>query len=663
MKNPAGESNFLLRLQISVFFLLTAVLPLFITKLTFSRSDLPKSTVLMILGGIYILLTFLIIIKNVHKLNIKLVSLIDIPVTLYFLSVIISFIFSLNKYNSFYGAYERHIGLVTYSFIFLIYFCNAVFNGNENFVQRLCFTMELTAVIVAVYALIQQIGTDPFSIQPANDTRPVSTIGNAVFAGGFLAIVLPVSVFNIAEKKNIILRYMFSGLIIAGILVTRTRSAYTAIIAETAAGLLISMLIFKNSGRNKYLYFLITITVLSIIFIYIFPHNMFSERILSLFAPNNNPRWLIWRDALGIIYKYPLTGTGLGNFPIAFSEFYSYELRYFDVIRYIDNAHNNYIQILCTMGLIGITGFFSIFTGAFVLCIKKIRSTLSEKKIKLFYTAILLSLTGYFFYGLTNFDDITILFYINVILILLRSMIKGKSIVIKPDFKKNLTATVIFIPILTFSLYYSYVSALHLSSDMNFLKGMEYFNNNNFKEGISLVNKAINDWHQNPVYRYSIAMEVYKFVRRNPVLDDKTRVNLLSQAANEVIKAKNNHTNHNECDALLSLIYFEEGRLDDAEKLKYELLRNDKVNISYRINIAYYYVGTMQLPKAAEQIEAIDKMGFQSANFWFLKAYYFYTVKDNDKSLKFIAKVLQSEPGNTDALKLKKIIEISLIKK
>lgn len=659
MKTSADSGFKFQSIQAAGLYLLAAVVPLIIFKGTFSHSDLPKSTALIITTGLFVLLSAIAVLfsKNSKELKWKFVPLTDIPVIILFLAVLLSFIFSINHYNSYYGSYERQIGLLTYIILFLVYFFASTLNWNKKNISRLCLVMESAAFIVALNAVLQQLGLDLFELQPHGYTRPVSFIGNAVFAGGFLAIVLPISALNLSGKKNQILRYLIPLVILTGIIVTRTRSAYIAVAAEAVIGITAAFIFYDKKILIKRIILMLAVILLfAAAFIILIPENIFSARIKSFFDAFNNPRWLIWRDALGVFYKYPVTGPGPGNFPLAFSEFYSYSLRYDDLNRYVDNAHNNYLQILCTMGIISLTGYLSVITGAVLICIRKITEYRKEKITGnlFFYSALLLSFTGYIFYGLTNFDDLSIMLYFTLLLILVRSCAENKSVTLKLNRRFKAVFVIIMLPVIVFLGYNINKSLEHFIADTEFLKGQQMFRLNRFKEGINLVNYAIYTWQQNPVYRYAIAAEVYRYTVVNKIANEEIRSDLLKQAAAEIIKAKVNHSNPIACDALLSLIYFEYGNTDEAERLKTEVLNKDKINIEYRINLSNYYLKNKQFSKSLEQIEEIKTIGYQSVKFWYLQALYYDSIGNKTESLKFAERILENEPYNKDAEDLKR---------
>jgi O-antigen ligase len=73
-------------------------------------------------------------------------------------------------------------------------------------------------------------------------------------------------------------------------------------------------------------------------------------------------RWPIWRDSLHLLSAYPLFGSGLGDYGIAFLKHQSAV-----VDRAFTFAHNDYLQLAAELGAVG----FSIFIGLMLIVVAK----------------------------------------------------------------------------------------------------------------------------------------------------------------------------------------------------------------------------------------------------------------------------------------------------
>lgn len=653
--------------QFFSFLFLLAAVPLSITTYLYNQSDLPKYTTLVIFGSIFLILTLIFSISYLFKTSQKPEEIVlefdctfDPFVLLFLISAVISTVFSLNPEVSFYGQYERQIGLVTYIYLFLIYcFSSNIFKDEDRRKQTL-FVIELVAAAVALYAIIQASGWDPFGIQPAADKRPASTLGNSVFTGGFLAMILPFSFLNASNKKSIILKIFFPLIVLSGIIVTRTRSAYLAVILQFIV-VAVSYLIARRSGsdlRKKFRYIFIALvaafTLIALLWL-LFPENPFAVRLTSIFFSGNNPRWVLWQDAFNIFKKYPLIGPGVAMFPAAFEEFYSAGLRSEDVLKYFDSPHNNYLQVLYTMGALGLTAYLMIIVQGVRVCIKQIlRQEKSKKKENntidksiILFLSFLAMLAGYAVYGLTNFDEITILLYFFVFLSMLRSLNpEDKKRELKMGIQFRIPLLVLSILLLIFTCYNMYISVNNVRADRYFLEGEKNFASRRYADGVNNLNESIRLNSSNPVYKLMLAINVYEMLTANRQLSGENRDKLLKQAAENIINARKNHYNKNRCDAVLSLIYFEMGKKDEAESIKQQVLAGDPVNIIYRLSLTVHYVEANVMDSAKEQLESVLSTNYSAMNVWSVAAFYYEKTNNPDEVKKYCLKIMEADPQN-----------------
>jgi len=662
----------LLNLQFYLLLFLFIIIPLAITTLTYSRTDLPKSASLQIFGGIFIITALLVFYFRYFSLSkdenfnitVEYDKTFDPYVFLFFLSAILSTIFSINPKVSFYGQYERHIGLITYIYIFFIYhFSSYIFKDGEK-LKNTILIIEFTALTVSVYTILQYLNMDPFNIQPLQVKRPVSTLGNAVFTGGFLMMVLPFSLLNISQKKSKALKIIFPLIIISAIILTQTRSAYLAVIAQLfIIAIFYPFLMDKSAVSYKrrlriIIFVFVFLCVLFVIISLLFPQNPFTQRLLSIFSEEYNPRWILWRDAFNIFTKYPVFGPGIAMFPNALEEFYSYQLRHADVKRYFDNAHNNFLQVLFTMGIVGLAAYIIIIFQGFRTCIRMIFSGGIDKKRKMVFLSFLMMLGGYSVYGLTNFDEITITFYFFMFIAMLRAFYVKENtakIIIK---RKLIRPVLIFPAIIILILCYNiYNSVNELRADNYFLRSTILFSQQKFADGVYNMNSAILLNKSCPAYRFTLATNVYKIATSNSKMAPESKNHLLKQAADETIKARENYFNKNECDGLLSLIYYEMGRVNEADSIKNDVLTKNPINVGYRLNLALYYLKLNDFKEALDNIDIAIKFNPNNLETMSIAAYYNIKINNYAEASRYCEMIFQIDPDNRAARELLKQIK------
>jgi O-antigen ligase len=96
-----------------------------------------------------------------------------------------------------------------------------------------------------------------------------------------------------------------------------------------------------------------------------------SKRIASVgpshFELSSDIRSYINRDGLRMFLKKPILGWGLGTFPVVYPQFRTFYTNFF-----VNEAHNDYLQLLVEMGLLGFATMLWFVLTLFVRATKKI---------------------------------------------------------------------------------------------------------------------------------------------------------------------------------------------------------------------------------------------------------------------------------------------------
>jgi O-antigen ligase len=84
------------------------------------------------------------------------------------------------------------------------------------------------------------------------------------------------------------------------------------------------------------------------------------DPVLGRFEQMRGPQYFqfegrlsFWKDSMGLIWQYPLTGVGLGDFEIGFRRFQTSWVTYT-----VDHAHNDYVELAAETGLVGVALLF-----------------------------------------------------------------------------------------------------------------------------------------------------------------------------------------------------------------------------------------------------------------------------------------------------------------
>lgn len=310
---------------------------------------------------------------------------------------------SVQIYQSFWGTHERMGGLWTFWHYF-VYFTIlvSVFRTREDWF-KLFKIMAIVGILSALYGFGQK--TDiKFFVGSGNRARIFGTIGNAALFAGYQLLVFFLSLTLFfrpsAEKSE---KWLFSSAAaVTGLAVMMT--AVRGSLLALGVGLLIfSSLYFlaTNSRSAKKLFtYLILLVLVFIVFSLSFKNSDFVKnsgyltRITNLSFTNFTVQTRFWAWKAGIdgwndSLKTIVFGWGPENFNIPFSRHFN--PKFFTGLgseTLFDRAHNMFVEILVTMGLLGLLSYLSIFA----ISIKVLWAKLKGKSPDLIYGAGFISL-------------------------------------------------------------------------------------------------------------------------------------------------------------------------------------------------------------------------------------------------------------------------------
>lgn len=241
----------------------------------------------------------------------------------------------------------------------------------------------ITAVTV-VYALIQYLSPDTFVKAVVSKERSIlSTFCNAMYFGGFLVLVLPISLALARTSPAGSIRriaYIFlSAAIMFCVIITESRSAWFG----TIAGVLIFGLISAPSTKARLI--VVGVIAAGILVAIVGFQDLFSRRFAEFVyggATSSFSRRVLFYDAAWKAFlDSPVLGHGIGNFalfaPIFRSPHY-WMSRSEDIV---PHTHNEFLQILSENGLVGFLAFAALLVLFFRGAVRSMRNDGSEMKI------------------------------------------------------------------------------------------------------------------------------------------------------------------------------------------------------------------------------------------------------------------------------------------
>ena len=204
---------------------------------------------------------------------------------------------------------------------------------------------------------------------------------------------------------------------------SQSRGALVGIVG----GLIIAAIWYATRKKSKYIWLIWSALVLCVILTatyFVAKPDAAAAPDAGRVATSNNIRWEIWRTSTEIVEQKPILGAGLGNYQNYFTELTKSRVNYPEFISPLAlTAHNFYLHILATLGIVGL----AIFIWWLTVIIK----SLSNEPRPTEMTVIVAAFASILFYGLVDTpyfkNDLAILWWILAAIIMVYGTKKTQS--------------------------------------------------------------------------------------------------------------------------------------------------------------------------------------------------------------------------------------------
>lgn len=562
---------------------------------------------------------------------------------------ILSFIFSIDKYVSFYGYYTRlNGGLLSLIFFFLLFIAlSSVWE--KKFILKTLKISVFTSLAVSTigilskfnidlvcFTLVQNIQNTCWTNQFRPSERIFSTLGQPNWLAAYLVVNTIFALFFFFRSKKINLVYLAVFTInITAVVFTRSTSGILSLFASLSifSFLLLSK---KQASLKKIAAFLSLSALVVMIFI---DKSYFISRLKNLFPKSQKTspalqenidivadpeeritdsgkiRLIVWKGAIELWKKHPLLGTGPETFGISYFFTRPKEHNLTSEWNFIYNkAHNEFLNYLANTGIIGFLGFMSFLGAVFWTNIKKLK-----KSSDIVYIAVFSALTGIQVSNFFGFSTSTISLFTFTLPIILLNYEKDKKTIRSPKKKINYflsTTVAIFVASVFFFLYLFYRADLYYADGKSAMQSTEPI------EATEKLNNAVSTLYH-PEYADALALSLADFY----------------SLSNQISKEEKDSTLKD-----LSIYFNQKSIKDSPYNIKY-------LKTSGKISLIFYQIdkdpkildwGISKLKKA-RSIAPTDVASFYSL--LFLK---FIRYQDNEQKLQ---EILQQQIPNLIDLK------------
>ncbi len=292
----------------------------------------------------------------------------------------------------------QFLNYVAYGLIFLI--ATDLFR-NEREARMLCITLSVLGFGLAFLGSLQEF-TSPgklYWVQTPRYGGPIfGPYVNRNHYAGAMELLFPFAALgsfktSVSASKRVLLGFA-ALLMIATVFLCGSRGGFVCVLLQS---ILLAVMVFWRSRRVG--------LVLSVTMVFIvaaaFGTWLGSDRLLGRLGDvsKEGGRFQIAADGIHMFEQHPISGWGLGTFPLVYPKF-----RTFVTDLFVNEAHNDFVQLLVETGVLGFAAGISLLVLVYVKGFRKIHRTLFGSWRSISVGASLIGVTGLAVHSLFDFN-------------------------------------------------------------------------------------------------------------------------------------------------------------------------------------------------------------------------------------------------------------------
>ena len=559
-------------------------IPLYFSDLffpTFNNFELAKNIIFRFLILILLFLSLLSFLFKEKRLlalskiaNIKKNWKIFLGVFLVFFISSLSTIFSIDINSSFWGLYDRQLGLISIIYVSIFYFLVYINIASFAYLKRLLYILTTSSFFVCLYGLLQVLNLDFISWSETflDYGRITSSLGQPNFLAFYLLFTIPITFYLLINLKNLFLRYLFSSLLALEIFILIFTHSLSGLIGFLFGILVYLIFLIKLKKIPKINIKILSLLIPFLIIIFIIFSGSFIYKakisgLINLSSGNIVTRLSYYKTAVKPIIKKPFLGYGLETQDNIFLNDYQETWSIYNNINSWPNrAHNFFIDLFLTSGILGIFAYLFLFYAI----IESVLKLIKHNKYKDLSVVIFVSLVAHVvaLQFLFEFSVGFIFFYLFLALLsvlLFLSEEKQEIVIEDKKSKKILFVGFLFVPFIILILVFAFVREKNLLLADYYYWGINKAYHENAHLSMFDFKDKIDDLVlPNNLYDYKFSQLLFysQSILNNPSYEKEIKQEFL-----EVFKKNNKQNYFSERLAKANALYILAG-IDDSYKIQ-----------------------------------------------------------------------------------------------
>jgi O-antigen ligase len=296
------------------------------------------------------------------------------PVLAFGLALALATALSVNPRVSLWGSYERQQGLLTLGAFLALFLLTAAGLRTRAQAERLWAALVWGSAPVVAYGLVQAVGLDPLDWQTDASSAVLSTVGRANFLGSYLVLVVPLTLGRALVARR---RWTYAPLLAGQLFALACTQARGAWVGLGTAALLFGLAWALTTQDRRLALTLLAVGMLAVGVVAVLnwadsPLAYLAEipgldRLGTLAATDTGStaaRLTIWRTTTPLILARPWLGYGPETMRPVFASVFPPQLVYYQGRHAtVDRAHNLWLDLGISVGLLGIVAFAALLVG------------------------------------------------------------------------------------------------------------------------------------------------------------------------------------------------------------------------------------------------------------------------------------------------------------
>jgi O-antigen ligase len=295
-------------------------------------------------------------------------------IALFSLGLLISTIFTDVKYTAVFGEFHRNNGALTIFACAILTAVSGLAFTEESSLRPLKW-VSLLGLFLSVYGVFQLLGQDP--VQWNNQYNPIiTTLGNPNFTSGIIGISSIASLYFVVESSKTYERVVAAIALVLGLFVVVRSDSVQGIFAFACGAAIILLVKAWAIKRVIGITAGVSLTLVGLpIALAVFNIGPLASR---LYQGTLNNRLDYWQAALNMFQSHPLLGVGIDRYGEYYRE-YAVQDQFVQGV-FTNNAHNVYLHLLATGGLILFIPYLLLLAFITFLAIKALKNSNKQNR-------------------------------------------------------------------------------------------------------------------------------------------------------------------------------------------------------------------------------------------------------------------------------------------